>query len=147
MRKNAANPLRVGRTFVPGAFSALQLSGRWSGVIAYNLCGVRRSNFATPRQRCPSPTEDFVIQIRLRTALLAVATLAFVVRPPISAQEPGTVPETRAPSQPAQPPPGNTVSGHPADAYWTAHDKQLLTDFGGLAKYKEADVKLPAPAP
>jgi acyl-CoA thioesterase-1 len=66
------------------------------------------------------------------------------------AQEPGTKPETPAPpqTQPAPAPPAaTTTSGHPADAYWTAHDKQLLTDFGWLARYKAANDALPKPQP
>jgi lysophospholipase L1-like esterase len=39
-----------------------------------------------------------------------------------------------------------TPSGHPNNAYWTEHDKQLLVDFGALARFKEEDVKLGAPA-
>jgi lysophospholipase L1-like esterase len=70
----------------------------------------------------------------------------------LTAQEPGGKPETVAPppakSAPAEAPkPAVTPSGHPADAYWTAHDKQILTDFGWLARYKEADMKLAPPAP
>jgi lysophospholipase L1-like esterase len=38
-------------------------------------------------------------------------------------------------------------SGHPNDAYWIEHDRQLLVDFGNLARYKEDDLKLAAPAP
>ena len=38
-------------------------------------------------------------------------------------------------------------SGHPNDSYWIEHDKQLLVDFGGLEHFKDADAKLPAPAP
>ncbi len=72
-------------------------------------------------------------------AVLIAALFSFSLA---SAQEPaGTLPETKAP-----PPPAKTVSGHPADSYWTAHDKQLVSDFGWLAKFKEADLKLPAPA-
>jgi len=74
---------------------------------------------------------------------LSVVTIA-------TAQEPASKPETMAPA-PTQtaptPAPAATASGHPADAYWTAHDKQLVTDFGWLARFKEADVKLPTPAP
>ena len=65
-------------------------------------------------------------------------------------QEPGTKPETPvpAPTQAAPTPaPPTTPSGHPANSYWTAHDKQLLTDFGWLARYKDADAQLPKPRP
>jgi acyl-CoA thioesterase-1 len=80
-----------------------------------------------------------LLHTRLATALFAgLMTLSLC-----GAQEPtGTLPETKAP-----PPPAKTLSGHPADSYWTAHDKQLISDFGWLAKFKEADLKLPAPAP
>ena len=84
--------------------------------------------------------------IRRRHALpvlALVAVLLSILGSP--AQEPGTIPETKSPPPP--PPPAKTASGHPADVYWTEHDKQLLTDFGWLAKYKEADLKLSAPAP
>ena len=58
----------------------------------------------------------------------------------LPAQETGTVPETQAP------PAATSPSGHPNNAYWNDHDKQLLVDFGGLAHFKEADVRLGAPA-
>ena len=61
------------------------------------------------------------------------------------AQEPASLPETQAPPPP--PPPEKTLSGHTADSYWIAHDKQLVSDFGWLAKFKDVDMKLPAPAP
>ena len=66
------------------------------------------------------------------------------------AQEPASKPETTAPAPTKVAPvpaPATTASGHPADAYWTAHDKQLVTDFGWLARFKEANAQLPAPAP
>jgi lysophospholipase L1-like esterase len=69
----------------------------------------------------------------------------------VRAQEPGNVPETKAPAPtqtapPANAAPGLTASGHPQDAYWTAHDQQMLTDFAWLAKFKEADLALGPPA-
>ncbi|HWE84787.1 MAG TPA: SGNH/GDSL hydrolase family protein [Terracidiphilus sp.] len=63
----------------------------------------------------------------------------------MAAQEPASKPETQAPA-PTQTAPQTTASGHPANAFWTEHDKQLLTDFGWLARFKEADMKLGAPA-
>jgi len=68
-------------------------------------------------------------------ALTATAALA--------AQEPtGTLPETKAPPavQKAPEPP-------PISAWERAHQEQLRTDWPWLAKYKEADLKLSAPAP
>jgi lysophospholipase L1-like esterase len=43
-------------------------------------------------------------------------------------------------------PPQTSPSGHPNNAYWIEHDKQLLVDFGGLSHFKEDNVKLGAPA-
>ena len=62
-------------------------------------------------------------------------------------EEPASKPETAAPS--AAPPPAapKSPSGHPNDAYWTEHDRQLLVDFGGLAHFKEADAMLGAAKP
>ncbi len=87
-----------------------------------------------------------LMNLILLSPALAAATAA--------QQEPGTKPETQAPA-PTQTAPtpaavprtATTPSGHPADAYWTAHDKQLLTDFGWLARYKDPNAKLPKPAP
>jgi len=79
---------------------------------------------------------------------LFAGILALFVPSLALAQEPETKAAARPQAPPAtQPAPASTPSGHPADAYWTAHDKQLLTDFGWLARYKEADLKLAAPAP
>jgi lysophospholipase L1-like esterase len=66
--------------------------------------------------------------------------------PAAPVQQAPTRPETQAPA-PAKNVPQTTASGHPADAYWTAHDKQLLTDFGWLARFHDADVQLGPPTP
>ena len=69
---------------------------------------------------------------------LTAAFLAGVVPlAALQAQEPASAPETKAP------PP---TPAHPNDAYWTEHDRKLLVDFGGLERYKEADVQLGKPA-
>jgi lysophospholipase L1-like esterase len=82
-------------------------------------------------------------RISLRKGLFALAALATLIAPMLlTAQEPGNLPETKAPAAPALSP-----SGHPLNDYWTARDKQLLNDFGWLAKFKEADMKLAPPAP
>lgn len=47
----------------------------------------------------------------------------------------------------AVPPAQTSPSGHPNNAYWIEHDRQLLVDFGGLAHFKEADAALGAPKP
>jgi lysophospholipase L1-like esterase len=47
------------------------------------------------------------------------------------------------PTQTAQ----TSLSGHPNNAYWIDHDKQLLVDFGGLERFQEANAMLTAPKP
>ena len=55
-------------------------------------------------------------------------------------QEPGTKPETQAPAATQTAPP-------PMSAWEKAHQEQLRTDWPYLARYKDADRKLAAPAP
>jgi lysophospholipase L1-like esterase len=77
-----------------------------------------------------------------------LVSVSLILAASTAAQEPASKPETPAPAQTAPAPPtATTASGHPADAYWTAHDRQLLTDFGWLARYRDANEKLPKPAP
>jgi lysophospholipase L1-like esterase len=52
-------------------------------------------------------------------------------------EEPASRPETKAPVP---------IATRPSSAYSTEHDRQLLVDFGGLQRYKEADVQLGPPA-
>lgn len=80
-------------------------------------------------------------RISLRVAIAILGVLAGPVaislsgQTPQPAQEPGTLPETKAPA-PTQ------VAPHPEDT----HTQQLLNDFPWLARFKEADLKLGAPA-
>jgi lysophospholipase L1-like esterase len=85
---------------------------------------------------------------------VAILIAALLIAAKLPAQEPGNVPETKAPpptqvapNPPTQPAPALSPSGHPANDYWNAHDKQLLTDFGWLAHFKDENAKLPPPAP
>ena len=68
----------------------------------------------------------------------------------LAGQEPGNVPETKAPpptqAAPPVPAPPSPLK-HPDNEYWRKHDAMLLSDFPWLARFKEADVKLGAPAP
>jgi lysophospholipase L1-like esterase len=86
-------------------------------------------------------------------ALLTAVSLAGMVGgAQLRVQDAGTVPETQAPAPTQTAPPANaapelTPSGHPKNDYWTEHDRQLLTDFGWLGRFKEKDVKLGLPAP
>lgn len=56
------------------------------------------------------------------------------------AQEPGNVPETKAPA------PTQTAPKHPGWANLDKHDLQLLTDFPWLERFKDANLKLGSPA-
>src|SRR5215469_4874669 len=83
------------------------------------------------------------MRMTLRAGRQAVATLAALLAPALLAQEPaGTLPETKAPApvKTAQTPP-------PVNDWERAHQEQLRTDWPWLAKYKEANLKLTAPAP
>lgn len=64
------------------------------------------------------------------------SSLAVCVR----AQEPGNVPETKAPA------PTPVAPKHPEWDHLSQRDLQLLTDFPWLARFKEADLKLGPPA-
>jgi lysophospholipase L1-like esterase len=90
-----------------------------------------------------------------------MAVLTFVVTTNVgaagargqAAAQQSTAPAAQAPAKPesaapvpVQTAPQMTASGHPADAYWTAHDKQMLTDFGWLERYHDADGSLAPPA-
>src|SRR5215469_8861492 len=83
------------------------------------------------------------MRMTLRAGRQAVATLAALLAPALIAQEPaGTLPETKAP------PPAKTAQTPPPVNDWErAHQEQLRTDWPWLAKYKEANLKLTAPAP
>jgi lysophospholipase L1-like esterase len=87
----------------------------------------------------------------LRIAFFAAALTGLIAPAPIASQEPGNLPETKAPPPTQTAPPANaapelTPSGHPQNAYWTAHDRQLLTDYGWLSRFKEDNVRLGPPA-
>lgn len=84
--------------------------------------------------------------LRVAVAVLAVvggpASMMMSGQTPLAqpAQEPGNVPETKAPA------PSQVAPKHPDNEYWRKHDQQLLTDFPWLARFKEADVTLGPPA-
>jgi lysophospholipase L1-like esterase len=88
----------------------------------------------------------------LRFVLFAATALpALLIPARLAAQEPASVPETKAPAPtqsapPAPAPVKTTASGHPDNDYWRKHDEQVLMDFPWLAKFKEADLALGPPA-
>jgi lysophospholipase L1-like esterase len=86
-----------------------------------------------------------VNRIKLHTALLAAAAMAaFVVLPGLTAQEPGNVPETKAPA-PAQVAPAAPTAAQIAEGQ-KAHEEQLKNDWPWLGRFKEEDLKLGPPA-
>jgi lysophospholipase L1-like esterase len=83
-----------------------------------------------------------------RNSLLALIFAGILATASLFAQEPGVKPETAAPTAVPAPPvtPKLTASGHPDDAFWREHDRQMLFDFPWLAHFKEANAKLGPPA-
>ncbi|MFZ0745494.1 MAG: SGNH/GDSL hydrolase family protein [Terracidiphilus sp.] len=87
------------------------------------------------------------IGLRLAVASIVLVVLsapAFVM----AQEEPGNVPETKAPpaAQVAPAPAQTAPMTHPDNQYWRTHDEQILTDFPWLARFRDADAKLGAPA-
>jgi lysophospholipase L1-like esterase len=78
----------------------------------------------------------------LRTAFFATAALAVLLIPSLlAAQEPGNVPETKAPPATQTAPAPTTL------AEWESqHNKQLREDWPWLGHFKEANLKLAPPA-
>ena len=80
----------------------------------------------------------------LRTLSIYVAALAVIAVPSLrlAAQEtPDGVPETKAP------PPTISLPSWQSGAYWVHHAELLMTDFGDLEHFHDADLKLGPPAP
>ncbi len=64
------------------------------------------------------------------------------------AQEPGNVPETKAPAAAQTTPAASQPerAHHPDNEYWRKHDEQLTEDFADLARFEDEDTKLSSPA-
>ncbi len=89
--------------------------------------------------------ETLVNLAHLRKVVFGAAVAAGLAWPgAISGQEPGTKPETSAP-----PPVAVQTAPAPApmSAWEKSHQDQLKNDWPWLARFKEADLKLAAPAP
>jgi lysophospholipase L1-like esterase len=82
-----------------------------------------------------------VNRIASRTVFAAIALTCLLAPAGLLAQEPGNLPETKAPAASQSAP-----AASPSDDYRKKHDQQLLTDFGWLERFKEANLKLPPPA-
>jgi lysophospholipase L1-like esterase len=79
-------------------------------------------------------------RISLRVAIAVFSIASGICSIGIVGQEPGNVPETKAPA------PAQVAPKHPEWAGLSKHDLQLLTDFPWLERFKEADLKLGPPA-
>lgn len=84
------------------------------------------------RRQHPQAAGDNTVKSLLSLAAFALASLLV---PSVVAQQ------AAVPAAPAL-----TPSGHPNNPYWQQHDRLLLTDFAFLARFKEEDLKLGAPA-
>lgn len=81
-------------------------------------------------------------QFRLRTVFLTAAIFAVLLAPSLAAaQKPGTTPATNAA------PLEVTAPSWQKGTYWANFDHLLLVDYGDLAHFHDADVKLGPPAP
>ena len=79
----------------------------------------------------------------------ATAMAALLVSASLAAQEPGNVPETKAPPATQTAPPEAKPAGPTAEqiaAWQKARDEQMKNDWPWLGKFKEADLALAAPA-
>lgn len=80
-------------------------------------------------------------RVKLRSSLLlAVAFLALFVPAVLVARIAGAMSGTKGP------PPTVVAPSWQTGAYWTEFDHQLLLDFGDLARYHDADLKIGPPA-
>jgi lysophospholipase L1-like esterase len=78
----------------------------------------------------------------LRIALFTAAALAGLLVPArLTAQEPASLPETKAPAPTMVAP-----AAAPADDWKAKHEKQLKEDWPWLGKFKEANLQLAPPA-
>jgi lysophospholipase L1-like esterase len=77
-----------------------------------------------------------------------LAGAALMAQTPVTPSQAPVVPAPQpAPAAQTSPAIQTSPSGHPNNPYWMDHDKQLLTDFGGLERFKEANAMLTAPQP
>ena len=76
----------------------------------------------------------------LRTTFTGIALL-LLASTALWAQEPGNVPETKAPA------PVKTAPPAPAIDWKAKYEQQLKEDWPWLGKFRDADMSLPPPAP
>ena len=89
--------------------------------------------------------DSFVIRMILQPGVCGAALLAIgMATVAAGAQPSGTAPEAKTPA-PVQT--QNAPAPPPMSAWESAHQEQLRTDWPWLARFKEADLKVPSPAP
>ena len=81
-----------------------------------------------------------------RIALSGIAVAGLLVPAVLGAQEPGNVPETKAPAPTQVAPPANAATGASVSEAERQRALQRKEDWPMLAKYREADLKLASPA-
>ena len=115
-----------------------------SGSIAYNRSRRRPRPFLA---RCLSPAihgDLLVNRIILRNFFCTAVALAGLLVPTLlAAQEPGTLPETKAP---AAKPPAPAPAAAPANTASSANEYNPKLDWPWLGRFKEADLSLGSPA-
>jgi len=87
------------------------------------------------------------MRIAWYSAVVIAAALLFTLPAHLAAQEPGNVPETKAPPPSATASAPTAPAARPTNQYWRTHDEQLLNDFPWLSRFHDADEKLGPPAP
>ena len=95
-----------------------------------------------------------MIRIGLRSIVAAMAVSCLFVSAAVFGQEPGSKPETPAAAaaapapapQVAAPAPAPVAAPKPVVDWKVAHERQLREDFPWLARFREADLALGAPA-
>jgi lysophospholipase L1-like esterase len=85
--------------------------------------------------------------MKLRTALFAMALAGLLVAAGLTAQEAGTVPETKAPGQAAAPAHAQVApAAAQASAAKMTREEQIKNDWPWLGRFKEVDLALGPPA-
>ena len=80
-------------------------------------------------------------------AFLILALAGLLVSTKLPAQEPGSVPETKAPPPTQVAPPAATPAPASLEDWKAQHDKQLKEDWPWLSHFRDDNSKLPPPAP
>jgi lysophospholipase L1-like esterase len=83
----------------------------------------------------------------LTTAFAGIVLVVLLASTALRAQEPGNVPETKAPAPTKVAPTPPAPAPAPVSDWEVKHQQQLKEDWPWLGKFREADASLPPPAP